>query len=43
MPLDSDIKAISRYSGLLLVQYSTFIEFVTLESKEYVETVHKIS
>lgn len=43
LPYDSDILNIQRYSGFILVQYSTFVEFVTLENKELVEPIHKIS
>lgn len=43
MPYDSDIVELLRFSAYVMVRYENFVEFVSLEERELMEPIHKIS
>lgn len=43
MPYDSDIVELQRFSAYVMVRYLNFVEFVSLEERELMEPIHKIS
>ena len=43
MPYEVDIMGIQRYSAYVMIQYPKFVEFMSLDEKELMEPIYKIS